>query len=306
MYAIGGVIYVGGTSTTTNSVDIYDPILDSWSSGIPLPEPRASFAIAVHDGKIFVFGGTPAWGTGIGTDSTFIFDPVQNSWSTGDSMPTSRRANEAAVIGNIIFVIGGAGNPGAGTTNEAYGDFPYEPVVASFSASPTSGVSPLLVSFTNQSSGDYDTCLWDLGDSNTSADCDLASHQYLAPGVYTVTLKVSGFGGTDTLIRTNYIAIYEPAVASFSASPTSGVSTLLVSFTNQSNGDYDTCLWDLGDSNTSADCDLASYVYTDPGEYSVALTVSGSGGTDKITRAGYIEVQDHRFLYLPVVLKTEA
>ena len=306
MYAIGGVIFVGETNTTTNSVDIYDPILDSWSAGPPMPEPRAGFAIAVQDGKIFVFGGTPTWGTGAGTDTTFIFDPDQNSWSSGDSMPTSRRSNEAAVIGNIIFVIGGAGNPGAGITNEAYGDFPHEPAVASFSASPTSGVSPLLVSFTNQSNGDYDTCLWDLGDSNTSDDCDLASYVYTEPGEYSVALMVSGPGGTDNITRTNYIAIYEPAVASFSASPTSGVSPLLVSFTNQSNGDYDTCLWDLGDSYTSDDCDLASYVYTEPGEYSVALTVSGPGGTDKITRAGYIEVQDDRFLYLPVVLKTEA
>ena len=122
MYAIGGVISVNGTSTTTNSVDIYDPIFDSWSVGTPLPEPRASFAIAVQEGKIFVFGGTQGR-TGSSTDTVFIFDPVQHSWSIGDSMPTSRWANEAAVVGNRIHVIGGAGNPIAGSTNEAFHDF---------------------------------------------------------------------------------------------------------------------------------------------------------------------------------------
>jgi PKD repeat protein len=38
-----------------------------------------------------------------------------------------------------------------------------------------------------------------------------------------------------------------------------------------------------------------------PGVYTVSLTVDGPGGTDTVTKEGYIEV---RFgLYLPVILK---
>jgi PKD repeat protein len=36
--------------------------------------------------------------------------------------------------------------------------------------------------------------------------------------------------------------------------------------------------------------------------YTVALTVSGPGGTDTMTLVGLIEVEDYR-VYLPVVLK---
>ena len=127
IYAIGGVLTAGGSSTTTNSVDIYDPILNSWSSGTSLPEPRASIAVAVRDGKIFVIGGTDLWkfdSTGEAVDTTYMFDPQLDQWSKGVPMPTARFGNEAAVVEDRIHVIGGSGNPGAGTANEAYGDFP--------------------------------------------------------------------------------------------------------------------------------------------------------------------------------------
>ena len=132
VYVIGGIFTAGGSSTTTNSVDIYDPVLDNWRSGTPLPEPRASFALAVKDNKIFAIGGTNNWGAGApstATDTAFIFDPDQDSWSIGVPMPTARWANEAAVVVDRIHVIGGAGNPKAGLTNEAYGDFPVDFIV---------------------------------------------------------------------------------------------------------------------------------------------------------------------------------
>ncbi len=125
VYVIGGNLSTGGSSTTTNSVDIYNPVLDNWRHGTPLPEPRASFALAVKDNKIFAIGGTGKWGDGgpsTATDTTFIFDPDQDSWSMGTPMPTARWANEAAVVVNRIHVVGGAGVVISGSANEAYGD----------------------------------------------------------------------------------------------------------------------------------------------------------------------------------------
>lgn len=79
-------------------------------------------------------------------------------------------------------------------------------VVADFTASPTSGIAPLTVTFTNTSSGDYDTTLWDFGDGITST-LDKPDHMYLAAGIYTVTLTVSGLGGLDTLTQANFITV---------------------------------------------------------------------------------------------------
>lgn len=82
-------------------------------------------------------------------------------------------------------------------------------VQARFVASPTSGVAPLTVAFTNTSTGDYTTSLWDLGDKVTST---LASptHTYTAAGVYSVTLAVSGPGGSHTLVKSAFITVLPP------------------------------------------------------------------------------------------------
>jgi parallel beta-helix repeat protein len=86
----------------------------------------------------------------------------------------------------------------------------YEPVSAGFAATPTEGAAPLTVDFTNTSTGDYDTCAWTFGDGGTSSDCNDPSHTYDTAGTYTVSLTVSGPGGTDTLTRPDYVVVYEP------------------------------------------------------------------------------------------------
>jgi PKD repeat protein len=86
----------------------------------------------------------------------------------------------------------------------------YDPVMADFSASPVTGFPPLLVSFTNLSQGDYDACTWDFGDAKTGEDCSTVAHVY-GPGVSSVSLMLSGPGGTDFRIRTNYIKVMHAA-----------------------------------------------------------------------------------------------
>src|SRR5690606_36738063 len=99
-----------------------------------------------------------------------------------------------------------------------------------------------------------------------------------APGTYTIALTVSGDGGSETLTKQDYITVFEPAMANFSASPTDGLAPLPVDFTNLSSGAYDTCLWDFGDGATNDACDDPSHVYTMAGSYTVKLTVMGPFG----------------------------
>jgi len=177
-----------------------------------------------------------------------------------------------------------------------------EPVHAEFVGTPTSGVRPLLVQFTNQSTGDYDTCTWTFGDGGTSSVCSNPTHTYATKGVYTVALTVTGPGGTDTRTRTGAITVYEPVQADFAGSPTAGGPPLLVAFINQSRGDYATCAWTFGDGGTSSTCSNPTHTYATEGVYAVALTVSGPGGTHTQTRDRYIIVQDEYRVYLPLVL----
>ncbi|MCK4832385.1 MAG: PKD domain-containing protein [Anaerolineales bacterium] len=77
---------------------------------------------------------------------------------------------------------------------------------ADFAASPTVGLAPLTVVFTNTSTGDYTASRWDFGDSITGTLRN-PTHTYATVGAYTVTLTVSTATLSDTLTRTNYITV---------------------------------------------------------------------------------------------------
>lgn len=86
---------------------------------------------------------------------------------------------------------------------------------AGFTASQTNGVEPLVVTFTDISTGSPPPELsWDFGDSfttNTAAGASFA-HTY-AVGTYTVTLTASNFVGTSMLVSNNLITV----IAAFQA-----------------------------------------------------------------------------------------
>ncbi len=162
------------------------------------------------------------------------------------------------------------------------------PPIADFSGTPTTGVAPLTVNFTNQSIGTYDTFEWDFGDGGTS-DLNSPSHQYTIPGIYDVRLIVRGPGGADTLTRVQYVTVSTLApVADFGGTPTSGVAPLSVQFTSLSTGEIDVFQWSFGDGTTSS-LQNPSHTYTDPGSYDVRLIVLGPGGADTLLRTAYIE-----------------
>lgn len=90
----------------------------------------------------------------------------------------------------------------------------YAAPVAAFTASPLSGTVPLEVQFTDQSTGDVITWDWDFGDGNVSG-ARYPSHVYEIAGTYTVTLTVTGPGGTDTKVIANYITVLPPTTWTF-------------------------------------------------------------------------------------------
>jgi PKD repeat protein len=105
-----------------------------------------------------------------------------------------------------------AGKLGAGRINafKAVGTAtPPSPPVADFSASPTSGVAPLDVNFSDQSTGNITSWSWNFGDGY-GATLRNPSHRYEFPGTYTVSLTVSGESGSDAETKPDYITVTEP------------------------------------------------------------------------------------------------
>ncbi|MCP3917825.1 MAG: S8 family serine peptidase, partial [bacterium] len=119
---------------------------------------------------------------------------------------------------NVVATsIGGDGVPGNGdTTDQDFALFiengttgaPGAPA-AEFSGVPTSGNAPLAVAFTDLSSGTVTTRSWNFGDGVTST-AQNPSHTYTLQGNYTVSLTVTGPGGSDTETKTNYISVGAP------------------------------------------------------------------------------------------------
>jgi PKD repeat protein len=83
------------------------------------------------------------------------------------------------------------------------------PPVADFVATPTSGDAPLVVSFADASTGTITSWEWDFDyDFTVDSFSQNDTHVYNFPGVYSVKLTVSGPGGDDEEIKTDYITVF--------------------------------------------------------------------------------------------------
>ena len=182
-----------------------------------------------------------------------------------------------------------------GTDTEIKTDYitVYESTYADFSVNVSSGVFPLSVSFSDASVGEVNSWAWDFNnDSVTDSTIQNPQYTYNSEGVYTVSLSVSGPGGTDSETKTNLISVSNPVVANFSANVTRGDAPLSVTFTDESSGGINVWQWDFdndGEVDYSGE-NPPPISLVDPGYYSVRLFVSGASGNDEEIKQMYIIV----------------
>ena len=170
-----------------------------------------------------------------------------------------------------------------------------------FSASPAAGPAPLRAMFTNLSQGDFTKETWDFGDGSSSSSSN-PSHTYTKPGRYTVKLTVGGPDGEESVIKNDIVLVEETLEANFSAMPRNGSVPLKVTFTDKTSGEFALCDWDFGDGATSKTCGEVVHVYTDPGEFTVKLSVTGSTQQDTEYKDNYVTVTSESIgIYLPIV-----
>ena len=230
------------------------------------------------------------------------------SWNFGDggtsSAPDPDHTYSAAGVYTVSLTVNGASATDTLTKTNYITVTAPTSVQANFSATPTSGLLPLQVQFTDQSTGGVNLRVWNFGDGQIST-AQHPSHTYSSAGIYTVTLIASGPQGNDTEIKSGYITVYRPAVAAFTASPTQGEFPLTVQFTDQSTGSLNFWLWNFGNGQVSTE-QHPSHTFSSAGDYTVTLTVNGPSGTDSEIRANYISVKAvsaGNRVYLPLLLK---
>ncbi len=84
-------------------------------------------------------------------------------------------------------------------------------ISANFSGTPTNGVAPLAVTFTDASTGSISNHFWNFGDGGTTnVTTNNVVYTYNTAGVYTVSEIVIGTGGSSTNTQPNYITVLTP------------------------------------------------------------------------------------------------
>jgi PKD repeat protein len=261
-------------------------------------ETKIDYVVVTVPPPLAEFSGSPTIGSAplmvVFTDASSGL-PTSWAWDFGDGQISTLQNPSVTYTAPGTYTVSLTASNSSGADAEIKVDYvavSAAPPAAEFSGSPTSGLTPLSVSFTDLSTGDVTSWLWDFGDGGTSALAS-PSHDYVLAGTYDVTLTATGPGGSDAETKLGYIVVQDPLppAAEFSGSPTSGLTPLSVSFTDLSTGDVTSWLWDFGDGGTSA---LASpsHDYVLAGTYDVTLTATGPGGSDAETKLGYIVVQD--------------
>jgi N-acetylneuraminic acid mutarotase len=114
IYAIGGI---GGSG---NTVEVYDPSSNSWSTAANMPTARyALTAAAAVKGKltlIYAIGGS----NGSVLNTVEVYSPSSNSWGTAANMPTPRDFLAAGSANGEIYAIGGLTGRSVLDTVEVY------------------------------------------------------------------------------------------------------------------------------------------------------------------------------------------
>ena len=165
-------------------------------------------------------------------------------------------------------------------------------IAVSFNATPLNQSLPnSTVTITNNTTPGPWQYLWDFGNGNTSTSVNPGSHVYGTYGTYAITLTVTN----NICIQSQTITITIdpiPPILDFSFNPASGCAPLTVNFTNLSQfADPTTYFWEFGTNQGTSHSVNPTYIYNEPGIYSVTLSASNvTGNTVSITKSAIIEV----------------
>jgi PKD repeat protein len=185
-----------------------------------------------------------------------------------------------------------SGLPGAATTAPQMGEFfsstttaPIPPT-AVLTVTPTSGLAPLVVAADSSASSDPDDAIVsrtiDFGDGSAPATSVTASHTYNKTGSYTVKLTLKDKTSlTSTTTKTVVVTGDLAPSAVLTVSPQSGVAPLLVNSDSSGSSDPDGTIvsrtMNFGD-GTVVSVSAASHTYSNPGSYTVTLSVTDNAG----------------------------
>ena len=114
LYVIGGR-QTNETSSYSNfdTVEMYDPITNTWTEKEPMPTKRSGLAAVSIEDEIYVIGGEERNGKiGKTFNNNEKYNTVSNTWKAEPPMPTARHGLAVSIIDHRIYAIGGGPQPG--------------------------------------------------------------------------------------------------------------------------------------------------------------------------------------------------
>ncbi|MCC6727395.1 MAG: PKD domain-containing protein, partial [Saprospiraceae bacterium] len=227
--------------------------------------PTANFTFVVN-GSSVTFTNTSVNPPGSGT-LVYAWDFGDGNSST-DASPTH------------VYSAGGTYTVSLTTTNLCGSNIKTQqvtiqlPPVAGFTATPTSGCTPLSVQFTSTSQG-ASTYSWTFpGGTPSSSTAQNPTVVYNSVGSYDVSLTVTNASGSNSASQTNYITTNTTATAGF----TSSVNGNTASFTNSSTN-ATSYSWNFGDGSPASTETNPTHAYGNNGTYTVVLSATNACGT---------------------------
>ncbi len=295
----GSLLWDLGDGTTSNSATVnhsytqpgtYDVRLTVTSAEGCTADSLFQALVTVHPKPVVAFAPDSTIGcTGTAVNFTSNITPPGNynlQWSFGDGATATTTGTGMAHVYNapgtynvMLMATSPFGCTGELLMPQLVQILPTpEPA---FSLSPASGCIPLNVRFDNLTPGqDGLGAFWDLGNGQTDTSMS-TSATYTQPGSYTVSLTMTNaLGCSATQVQTDAVTANGLPVVTFFARPDTGCAPLEVEFANTTDpGMIGGCLWQFGDGQAASDCSLM-HTYTQPGTYTVSLTITSPAGCD--------------------------
>ena len=187
------VVGPGGENTASKQIQVTEVVVtagfDFSVNGLTVTFTNTSTG---HDGQVWQFG------DGKSSNEANPVHPYATAGTYEVSLVVASSAGATDAIKKNVTVTGGV--------------TPEKKIEANFTVNKTSGLKPLMVQFSDESSSTNTTVTtwaWSFGDGESSS-VQNPSHTYTKTGSYTVTLTAGdGAGTSDTEIKTGYIKVGE-------------------------------------------------------------------------------------------------
>ena len=240
-----------------------------------LPEPTADFSFNINGGTV--------------TFSNLSTNINSSLWDFGDNNTDDLTNPSHTYSQNGMYTVQliVENNCGMDTLSQTINiEIPDLPTAA-FTLDDGSGCAPLLVNFSDVSSGTVNTYLWTFEGGNPSTSSDPNPQVlYTTPGIYNVQLEVTNTLGSDLVLMEDLIEIVPAVDTDFDFN----INDLEVSFfTNTVNAtDYQ---WNFGDGMMSTE-ENPVHNYTMAGTYEVTLAATSEFCGMAVTQSILIDFVD--------------